>query len=192
VPAFDKFFAGMSKVYTDYTDFGLIETNGDLVSCSFGRRGPTNLADRPHVQRVIKARDLAIGDYQPGEGTNRPCLPFGFPVLDETGQLARVLYAALDLGVLNKTVAKTQLPEGGVIQVFDRSGQILGRSPEPEKWIGKTFFDPSLLSTVLAKGEGTVEMRGLDGVPRLYAFTATRNGPEASLFVSVGIPASVA
>src|SRR5881394_322526 len=81
LPAFDVFFAGMTKVYADYTDFGLIETNGDLVACSFGRKGPTNLADRPHVRRVIKTRDLAIGDYQPGEGTNRPSLPFGFPVL---------------------------------------------------------------------------------------------------------------
>src|SRR6266436_4776691 len=34
--AFDVFFAGMSQIYTDYTDFGLIETNGDLVACSFG------------------------------------------------------------------------------------------------------------------------------------------------------------
>ncbi len=32
--AFDVFFAGMSKVYTDYMDFGLIESNGDLVACS--------------------------------------------------------------------------------------------------------------------------------------------------------------
>jgi len=59
LPAFDVFFAGMAKIYPDYTDFGLIETNGDLVSCSFGRVGPTNLADRPHVQRVIRTRDLA-------------------------------------------------------------------------------------------------------------------------------------
>src|SRR5687768_5625136 len=71
-PAFDVFFARLSKVYTDYTDFGLIETNGDLVACSLARKGPTNLADRPHVQRVIKKRDFAVGDYQPGEGTNRP------------------------------------------------------------------------------------------------------------------------
>ncbi len=63
--AFDVFFAGMSKLYADYTDFGLIEANGDLVACSFERKGPTNLADRPHVQRVIKTHDLAIGRSSP-------------------------------------------------------------------------------------------------------------------------------
>src|SRR5204863_8472454 len=59
---FDVFFAGMLAVYTDYTDFGLIETNGDLIACSFGRKEKTNLADRAHFQRVLKSRDLAIGD----------------------------------------------------------------------------------------------------------------------------------
>src|SRR5690242_6083214 len=36
---FETFFATMRRVYTDYTDFGIIETNGALVSCSFGLRG---------------------------------------------------------------------------------------------------------------------------------------------------------
>ena len=83
VPAFNAFFSRLVKVYADYTDFGLIETNGDLVASSLGHTGPTNLADRPHVRRVIKSRDLSIGDYQPGQGTNRPSLPIGYPVLDE-------------------------------------------------------------------------------------------------------------
>src|ERR1041384_5413999 len=34
--SFETFLATMRKVYTDYTDFGIIETNGALVSCSFG------------------------------------------------------------------------------------------------------------------------------------------------------------
>src|SRR4051812_47221812 len=33
--SFQTFFAMMREVYTDYTDFGIIETNGALVSCSF-------------------------------------------------------------------------------------------------------------------------------------------------------------
>src|SRR5882672_338929 len=31
VPAFQGFFASMTRIYTNYVDFGLIETNGDLV-----------------------------------------------------------------------------------------------------------------------------------------------------------------
>ena len=66
--AFDAFFANMTKVYADYLDFGLIDTNGDLISSSFGRAGPTNLVDRPHFQRVLQTQDFAIGDYQAADG----------------------------------------------------------------------------------------------------------------------------
>src|SRR5207249_5901883 len=51
VPAFDSFFATMPKMYPDYDDYGLIETNGTLVSSSLGRQGQTNLFHRAEVQR---------------------------------------------------------------------------------------------------------------------------------------------
>src|SRR5260221_328063 len=47
VVSYNAFFAA-KKVNPDYTDFGMIETNGDLVSCAIPRNGPTNLADRAH------------------------------------------------------------------------------------------------------------------------------------------------
>jgi len=58
---FEKFFATMCKVYSDYTDFGIVETNGSLISCAHGLKGQTNLANRLDFQRVIKARALAVG-----------------------------------------------------------------------------------------------------------------------------------
>ncbi|HKS37855.1 MAG TPA: PAS domain S-box protein [Verrucomicrobiae bacterium] len=190
--AFDVFFANMPKVYRDYVDFGLIETNGDLVACSFGRSGPTNLADRAHVRRVLETQDFAIGSYQAGEGAVKPSLLFGHPVFDEKGQLARVVYAALDLSVLNGAITKEQLPEGGVVTVHDREGYVLARHPDPEKLAGRPFGGSPLMGRIVAKGEGTAEVRGLDGVSRLYAFTPIRSGQKASLYVSVGIPKSLA
>jgi len=190
--AFDVFFGNMPKVYRDYIDFGLIETNGDLVACSFGRRGPTNLADRAHVQRVLKTQDFAIGSYQAGESAVKPSLLFGHPVLDEKSRLARVVYAAIDLAVLDSAISKTQVPEGGVIAIYDRGGHVLARHPDAENWVGKSVAGSPLMATILAKEEGTAEMQGLDEVSRLYAFTPIRSGQEASLFVSVGIPTSLA
>ena len=189
---FDGFFKGLTKLYGDYNDFGLIETNGDLVSSSFARKGSTNLADRAHVQRVLSTLDFAIGNYQPADEVRKAGLAFGHPVFDEKGRLARVLYAVLDLAVPNAEAAKTRLPEGGIIDVFDRAGNVLARYPDPEKWIGKSLSQSPDVATVLTKLEGTVEMRGPDGVSRLYAFTAIPNEKNANLFVSVGIPTALA
>ena len=188
LPAFDTFFANMTKVYTDYADFGLIETNGDLVARSLGRRGPINLADRAHVRRVLNSHDFAIGNYEAGQGAQRASLPCGYPVLDEQGRVVRVLYAALDLAALNAVLAKTQLPEGGVVEVLDREGRIVARFPDPEKRLGTVSPTPDLFSVMTAKGEGTAGTSDSDGLRRLCAFTSIHNGTEPNLYVSVGIP----
>ena len=192
ITAFTSFFGRLNKFYTNYSDFGLIETNGDLVACSFSRKDPANLSDRAHLRRVLRTRELAIGEYQPGDGTNKPSLPFGYPILDEKGNVARVVYAALDLTVLNKSIVVSELPAGGFIQILDRSGHVLGRYPEPEKWVGKSVFGSPLFTTILAREEGSVEMAAVDGVPMLYAFTNIRNGQQANLFVNVGVPTALA
>src|ERR1043165_4879243 len=187
IAAFNTFFERLNRVYTNYADFGLIEKNGDLVASSFGRKGPTNLVDRPHLQRVLQTRDLAIGEYHAGDGTNKASLPVGYPILDERGKVARVVYAALDLTVLNKSIVVSELPEGGVIQILDRSGHVLGRYPEPEEWVGKSVADSPVFTNILAKEEGSLEMAGPDGTPMLYAFSSIRNGHQANLFVNVGM-----
>ncbi|MBI3852652.1 MAG: PAS domain S-box protein [Verrucomicrobia bacterium] len=190
--SFDPFFAYFKSVYTDYDDFGLIETNGVLVGSSFGHQGQTNLADRAHFQRVMETRDFVIGNYQAGDDIRKPSLLFGHPVFDEKGHVVRVLFAALKLSVLNNAPAKAQLPAGGVIAILDRSGHILARNPEPEKWIGKSFPESNIMAMLTTKLEGTVEIMGRDKVSKLHAFTSLRDGQNANLFVSVGIPTTVA
>ncbi len=190
--SFRTFFATMREVYTDYTDFGIIETNGALVSCSFGLTGETNLLQQAHFQRALRSHDLAVGDFQPGTSFSKPSLPIAYPLLDEQKRLIRVLYAALDLEALNLALANMPLPKGGVAEVFDSKGRILARYPDTEKWAGKSCGDSAVFATIIAKGEGTVDMPGLDGTPRLHAFTAIRYGGEPGLFINVGVPSTLA
>lgn len=192
IASFDAFFATMPKVYTNYTDFGLVEKNGDLVSSSFGRTGATNLADRVHIQTVVKTKDFGVGVYQAGDAIRPPGLLFGHPIFDERGRLMRIVYAALGLAVLNSAAAKAELPPGGVIHVFDRNGNVLATHPEPDRWLGHAAAGSPVMTALLKSTEGTAEISGLDGVSRLYAFLPIRNGPEAGLFLSVGIPTILA
>ncbi len=189
---FEKFFATMCKVYSDYTDFGIVETNGSLISCAHGLKGQTNLANRLDFQRVIKARALAVGEFRQEDNFSKPSLPIGYPLLDKSGGLVRVVYAALDLAVLNRDLAQAPLPEGGVAEVFDSTGHVVGRHPGQQRWVGTRQADSALFATMSREGEGIAEMQGLDGTSRLYAFTTLRSGPEANLFLAVGIPASLA
>lgn len=192
IAAFEAFFANMKRFYATYTDFGLIETNGTLVACSIPGKTGTNLSHRAVFQRVLTTHEFSVGDYLPPEETGKPSLLFAHPVFDEKKHLTRVLYAALDLDVLSKAAAEAKLPEGGAIEIFDRSGHILARFPEPAKWIGHLVPDLSFRNAVERLEEGTVEGRGLDDLDRLCAFTTVRTGRNPGIYVAVGIPTDLA
>jgi diguanylate cyclase (GGDEF)-like protein len=70
--------------------------------------------------------------------------------------------------------------------VIDRNGTILARHPDPEKWIGKFLPEAPLIEAILARGEGTVEVSGVDGFTRLFAFMPVQ-GTHNSIHVSIGI-----
>jgi PAS domain S-box-containing protein len=192
LPAFDRFFTNILAIYSDYCDFGLLETNGDLVANSFPRDGSTNLLDRAHVGRVLKSKDFAIGNYQSADSHAKARLHFGAPIFNEKGKLARVVYAALDLRAMTDAAAKEPLPEGAEMTVFDADGDVLTHIPNPDQWMGKVFPGCPLVTTMMSRKEGTAELPGLDGITRLYAFTPVRSSGDANLFVSVGIPTSLA
>ncbi len=51
--------------------------------------------------------------------------------------------------------------------------------------------DAPIVKTILTRqGEGMVEMAGIDGVLRLYAFTPLSSRAEVGDYVSIGIPSN--
>ena len=190
--SFEGFFTNMITLYPNFCDFGLIETNGNLVANSFPRNGSTNLLERAHVQHVLKFQDFAIGDYQPPDERGRAGLLFGFPVFDEGGRLARVVYSVLDLKAVTDAVAKEPAPPGAEITIFDRQGRILTRHPDSEKWTGRIPPDSAAVAKMMKAQEGTADLSGPDGIRKMYAYTSLRSSGEVALLVRVGIPASVA
>ena len=84
------------------------------------------------------------------------------------------------------------MPPGSALTVIDRTGTILARYPEPEKWVGQTLSDADLVRAILTKVEGTAQVAGVDGVERLYAFSPLDGGRDFGVHVSLGIPTALA
>jgi len=192
IAAFDGFFAALAQVYTNYDDFGLIETNGDLVSCRYGSQLHTNLADRAFFQRALQTRSFAVGEYSPADAQRRPALSFGQPVFDERGRVARIVYASLSLDVIDRTASKLQLPAGALLTILDRKGHILAWVPKSERLDDRSEPVSELVSNILAKTEATAQITGPDGRSRLHAFTSVPRDGDPSLLLSVGIPSELA
>ena len=112
--------------------------------------------------------------------------------MDDTGKVKAVVYVVLDLTWLNQLTLQVDLPQDSILSLIDSDSTILARYPEPEKWVGKTMPEASVVKTILAKGEGMIETIGADGVQRLYAFTSFGSTVSQAdkVYVSIGIPSS--
>jgi len=175
----------------DYSNFGLVEADGKLFCSSQRTNAGTYLGDRAYFKRAVQTRNFAVGDFQFGRITGEASLNFGLPVMDEHGEFKRVLYAALKLPRLSAALSNIGLPPGGSVTVLDRTGTVIARQPNPEKWVGKSVAKSPVVERILAQKERVLEMPGLEGVPGLHAVTPITEGVGPALFASVEIPLSV-
>jgi signal transduction histidine kinase len=191
--------ASCNALFTDllaqrasYANLGVIDADGNIF-CS-GIPGQVYLGDRVYFRRAFETRDFAIGEYQVGRLTRKATVNFGYPVLDDAGDVHAVVYAALDLTWLNQLASQAGLPPGTMLTVIDRNGTILSRYPDDGEWVGQLMPEPLVLNAILTqKGDGTTDAPGTDGIPRLFSFAPFGGAAQsADAYVSVGIPATVA
>lgn len=147
-------------------------------------------AGAPWFRRAVEGRSFAVGEYQVGRIVGKPVVVFARPVLERDGRLRAVVFAALDLASLDRSLVATDLHPGAALTLIDRSGRVLARRPDPEKWVGRSFPDAELVKAVLTHRTGLAEVKGVDGVSRLYAFQPLP-GAGDDLFVAAGIPLDV-
>jgi signal transduction histidine kinase len=187
----ERFLSALLKDNPLYAGLGVADRTGE-VSCSAPPRDqPVNIADRAYFRAAMDTRDFAIGEFQIGRVTHKAIIPFGYPSLDAEGRVQGVVVATMALAWLNHLMAAAELPEDAVLVVIDRNGTIIARYPNPQVWVGQSGSSDPLFEVMRVRGQGTAELSGMDGIPRIYAFTGFRGLPEAG-YVSIGIPQAVA
>ncbi len=118
--------------YPTYLNLGVIDRQGLVVCSSLPTVGRVNLGDRLYFRQVIATRQFAVGEYQIGRITQKATVNFGYPLLDSAGDVRAVLFAAFDLGALNRGASTSVLPQGAVMTLVDRNGVVLTRYPDPD------------------------------------------------------------
>jgi signal transduction histidine kinase len=176
-----------------YANVGVANRAGDLWCSGVPQPNAVNISDRSYFRLAIETESFSVGEYQIGRVTGAPAVNFGLPI-DDDGQIVGVLFAALDLQWFTEFARSLQLEEGSTMTVMDREGTVLARYPNPSALIGRNVRETPLAREVITHdGDGTAELPGLDGVERLYGYTA-RRGTDGSpdLFITVGTPTEAA
>ncbi len=178
--------------YPYYTNLGVADVDGWLICSAVPLTDRVNIADRSYFRRTIQRQDMALGDYQLGRVTGRATINVGYPLRDNRGKMAGVVFAGIDLTWLSRIAAQTRLPEGTTVTLIDNNGVIFVRYPEPGTWIGRKMPDGPLLSAIFRqRGQGTADAEGVDGVRRLYGFTRL-NDNAATVIVGLAKDSALA
>jgi signal transduction histidine kinase/HAMP domain-containing protein len=191
--ACNALFSKLLKEYPLYANLGAADVRGDQFCSALALTKPINIGDRSYFTSALGQKDIAIGDYQIGHVTGSASLNLGYPILDNSGAVAGVVFAALDLAWFNQIVNTMNLPDHSSLAVYDRHGTVLARSPDSERLVGKSLPEADIVKTVQRQGEGVTEAVGFDGKKRLYGFTSIGDASHAGqIFFHLGIPAEVA
>ena len=125
-----------------------------------------------------------IGDWYKGQVNGKSVVTLGYPVRAADGTIAGALGLSLDLSRLQTAFAEVPLPTGSVITLLDRSGLVLARSIDAERFI-RTTMTPPPADVAGASPALTSEP---DGVERIAALGSVRRG---NWVLSVAIPRSM-
>jgi PAS domain S-box-containing protein len=185
--------ADLLKQYQQYNNIIAVKPNGDLWCSGIPASGSPNYADRGWFPEVMRTRDFVVGEYVIGRVTKKPQSSIAYPIIDAAGKVQKIIVTGFGLDWLNQFVAKTKLPPGSVLTVIDRNFTVLARTLEPGKWVGQTVKQAPIVNAIRTQqNQGTLETTGIDGIQRLYAFAPLGTQTRGSVYVFVGIPASVA
>lgn len=174
------YLSDLLNKYRRYGNFGVTDLSGNVICSAIPLQNPLNLSDRYFFQETLSSDDFTAGEYVISRATNQASVNFGFPILNKQG----VVYATLNLDWLNTLISGLDVDKNLIILVLDRSGTILARNPEPERWVGQEFPRDPLVAG-LTQSQGIIETSGIDGVDRIYSYEKI-GGQNEGPFVVVG------
>lgn len=174
-----------------YNDLAVWAPNGENIGSSrdSADRARSNVADRKYFRDAARSRTSSFGDPAISRSTGEWTVGIARPILDRAGAVTAIVSATTRLERLSELLTTSTLPAGSVVTVVGRDGRVLARSDAPDRWIGVDVSGSSYFRGVRQSSGGSIEVPGLDGVPRLTGYV---NTPELPWIVSVGVPIGAA
>ena len=161
-----EFLTNILSTHPNYANVGFLDTEGKVLCHALPGEVAGNFADRIYFQLALATRSFAIGEYQIGRISGRASLNFGMPVLDNSGAVKGMAFAALELPQLVLKPQTSMSPDVSVT-VTDRKGLILATDIAQGSRIGSPYPDVALYSAMKTLPAGTTEGKDTDGVEKL-------------------------
>ena len=193
VDACNSLFANLLKINPDYAALHLVDPNGNLVASGNARK-PANFAHTRHFRESVATKAFATGEYLLGVTLHVPVFTFGYPVLNDQGDIAGALLTAIRLDRYGELFSHSTFPDSSFVGVCDRNGLRLFRYPENSATIlGEPIKQTVFERAVSGPSEGFLLEESTDGVERIVAFQklSLTEGSPPYMYFFVGSPSAM-
>jgi len=130
-----------------------------------------NMADRSHFQSALLSRDFALSDYLVTRSHQLPSLIAAYPAMSDDGSVNAVVLAVINLQWISELAAAAAQHSGAAVLLLDGTGTLVAASGIQDNLVGKPSAAQSLAKDMLFHDDGTMTTSGLDGIPRIFAYT---------------------
>lgn len=181
-----RYFKTLREKFSIYANLGIVGVDG-YARCHGVDGQPAYVGDRDYFRAAVARRSFVAGEYILGRLSGKPSITFALPVLGADGQVLRVVYVAVDLTEMAKSVAAIQLPPGAAVGIHDRNGVLLASKPALPIKVGQKVASVVLREAVQAKSTGVREGKDASGEQRLWAFMPSGASADSAFFVAISI-----
>lgn len=169
-------------------DIVVTNASGRVVCSAVARRpGTSDVHDQPFFKHAAASRGFVVGDYRIGGPGRAPLVSTALAARGRNGALRGVVAVALDMGWLPSDVRRLRMPRGAVTEVVGTRATLLGRYPDPRRYLGQRST-ADLLAAMRRRARGSLTVRGLDGVERLAVFARLPTSDGTRINFVAGIP----
>jgi signal transduction histidine kinase/HAMP domain-containing protein len=186
-----KFLASLLEPL--YADLAITDTKGNLLCSALPRATSLAKPDGLHLSRVKQSYDFSVGEIRTDPATGKTLVDLGFPVQDSPGVVRSVIVAVVDLSWVTRITAENHLYPGASFSLVDSRANVFLRYPLARDWIAKPLFAQASHEGIVSPGTETIELLGVDGVRRLFAFSKLKSPVGGrSAYAAIDIPATMA
>ncbi len=183
----------LMQSFPRFHTFGLAAPNGDVYCSAQPARLKGNIAHLRFFRDAVTTRMPASGPYEMDALLNKAVVYIGVPVMDASGQIAAVSFAAFDLSGFSNWAGALRLPSDSIIVMFDQAGLILARYHDAPRWTGSYQPQAPIVQYAKRHGEdGVTDLIGATDVERLFAYATIHRTVDQTVFLGFGITADTA
>ena len=185
-----KFLAVRAKQEDAFLHSTVVLPNGDVACSGALSQDRVNLADRLWFQSAMQSKGMVISDILASRLlAKRPVVVFARAMRDATGNVSGVLTLALNIDWLQQELEHAGHMAQVQLTLVDAAGVVVAHYPRDDARIGQSVAQTAQFQAIAARGgQGTVEAAGLEGTPRIIAYTPLLDTVSGSMYLWLSVP----